>query len=116
MKQFSIGNTGVTVSALGLGCNNFGLRIDTDASRAVIHKSLDLGTSFRHSADVYGTRGGSENSFGQKKIGADFRKNNSILGATILAADQADQQKTGKLMPAGYTPTSPKRASTMACR
>jgi len=66
MKQFSIGNTGVTVSALGLGCNNFGLRIDTDASRAVIHKSLDLGTSFRHSADVYGTRGGSENSFGQK--------------------------------------------------
>ena len=52
MKQRTIGNTGVTVSALGLGCNNFGLRIDPEASRAVIHKALDLGITFWDSADV----------------------------------------------------------------
>jgi len=56
MKQRTIGNTGITVSALGLGCNNFGLRIDTEASRAVIHKALDLGITFWDTADVYGKR------------------------------------------------------------
>ena len=65
MKQRKIGNTGITVSALGLGCNNFGLRIDTEASRAVIHKALDLGITFWDTADVYGKRGGSETCLGQ---------------------------------------------------
>ncbi len=65
MKQRSIGNTGSKVSALGLGCNNFGLRIDTEASRAVIHKALDLGITFWDTADVYGKRGGSETCLGQ---------------------------------------------------
>ena len=65
MKQRSIGNTGITVSALGLGCNNFGLRIDAAASRAVIHKALDLGITFWDTADVYGKRGGSETCLGE---------------------------------------------------
>mgnify|MGYP006284927521 FL=1 len=65
MKQRTIGNTGIKVSALGLGCNNFGLRIDEDASRAVIHKALDLGITFWDTADVYGKRGGSETCLGK---------------------------------------------------
>ena len=65
MKQRSIGNTGIKVSALGLGCNNFGLRIDAAASRAVIHKALDLGITFWDTADVYGKRGGSETCLGE---------------------------------------------------
>ena len=65
MKQRTIGNTGVSVSALGLGCNNFGLRIDPEASRAVIHKALDLGITFWDTADVYGKRGGSETCLGE---------------------------------------------------
>jgi len=65
MKQRSIGNTGIKVSALGLGCNNFGLRIDPEASRAVIHKALDLGITFWDTADVYGKRGGSETCLGE---------------------------------------------------
>ena len=67
MKQRTIGNTGIKVSALGLGCNNFGLRIDEDASRAVIHKALDLGITFWDTADVYGKRGGSETSCGNNQ-------------------------------------------------
>ena len=65
MRQRTIGNTGVRVSALGLGCNNFGLRIDTEASRAVIHKALDLGITFWDTADVYGRKGGSETCLGR---------------------------------------------------
>ena len=65
MKQRTIGNTGVKVTALGIGCNNFGLRIDTEASRAVIHKALDLGITFWDTADVYGRRGGSETCLGE---------------------------------------------------
>lgn len=65
MKQRTIGATGIKVSALGLGCNNFGLRIDTEAARAVIYKALDLGITFWDTADVYGKKGGSETCLGQ---------------------------------------------------
>jgi len=65
MKQRQLGNTPVKVTTFGLGCNNFGLRIDTDASRAVIHKAFDLGITFFDTADVYGHKGGSEICLGQ---------------------------------------------------
>jgi len=65
MKQRRIGTTPLQVSTVGLGCNNFGLRIGTEASRAVIHKALDLGITFFDTADVYGHRGGSETCLGE---------------------------------------------------
>ena len=60
MKQRTLGASGLKVSLVGLGCNNFGGRIDTEASREVIHKALDLGITLFDTADVYGNRGGSE--------------------------------------------------------
>ena len=65
MKQSNIGNSGVKVSILGLGCNNFGLRMPVEESRAVIEKALDLGITFFDTADVYGKRGGSETALGR---------------------------------------------------
>ena len=65
MQRRQVGNTPLRVSTVGLGCNNFGLRIDTEASRAVIHKALDLGITFFDTADVYGHQGGSETCLGQ---------------------------------------------------
>ena len=65
MKQRNIGASDLKVSLLGLGCNNFGDRIDTEASRKVISKALDLGITFFDTADVYGKRGGSETCLGQ---------------------------------------------------
>ena len=50
---------------LGLGCNNFGLRMPVEESRAVIEKALDLGITFFDTADVYGKRGGSETALGR---------------------------------------------------
>lgn len=65
MQRRPVGNTPLSVSTVGLGCNNFGLRIDPEASRVVIHKALDLGITFFDTADVYGHQGGSETCLGQ---------------------------------------------------
>ena len=65
METRKLGSSDLDVTLIGLGCNNFGLRIDTDESRAVIHKALDLGITFFDTADVYGQRGGSETCLGR---------------------------------------------------
>ncbi|HUZ71399.1 MAG TPA: aldo/keto reductase [Stellaceae bacterium] len=57
MEQRTLGTGGPAVSALGLGCNNFGGRIDFAATRAVVHKALDLGITFFDTSDTYGYRG-----------------------------------------------------------
>ena len=53
------------VSEIGLGCNNFGGRLDLEASRKVIHKALDSGITLFDTADMYGNRGGSETIIGE---------------------------------------------------
>lgn len=54
MKLRNLGNSGLTVSAVGLGCNNFGMRIDAEQTKAVVHAALDAGINFFDTADVYG--------------------------------------------------------------
>ncbi|MDR2566866.1 MAG: aldo/keto reductase [Bifidobacteriaceae bacterium] len=44
----------LTVSAVGLGCNNFGRALDREASTAVVHAALDLGITLFDTADIYG--------------------------------------------------------------
>lgn len=73
MEYRNLGTSGLRVSAIGLGCNNFGARIDLEAARAVIHKALDLGITLFDTADVYGERGGSETDMG-KILGANRSK------------------------------------------
>jgi aryl-alcohol dehydrogenase-like predicted oxidoreductase len=58
MRTRSLGR--LEVSVVGLGCNNFGGRMDEEASRAVVDAALDAGISFFDTADIYGERGGSE--------------------------------------------------------
>jgi aryl-alcohol dehydrogenase-like predicted oxidoreductase len=71
----NLGVSGLRVSAIGLGCNNFGGRIDLEATRKVMHKALDLGITLFDTADTYGERGGSEIYMGQ------------ILGHQVRHAD-----------------------------
>jgi len=59
MTQCPLGKSGLQVSLVGLGCNNFGGRTDLEASRKVVHKALDLGITLFDTADTYGERGGS---------------------------------------------------------
>lgn len=65
MEYRNLGQSGLRVSATGLGCNNFGGRIDLEATRRVVHAALDLGITLFDTADVYGDRGGSETCLGQ---------------------------------------------------
>jgi aryl-alcohol dehydrogenase-like predicted oxidoreductase len=54
MQFRQLGESGLTVSAVGLGCNNFGTRIDADATRAVVDAALDAGITFFDTAASYG--------------------------------------------------------------
>lgn len=54
MSYRTLGNSGLTVSVVGIGCNAFGTRIDGDRSRAVVEAALDAGVTFFDTADTYG--------------------------------------------------------------
>src|SRR5260221_13467192 len=64
MQIRNLGGSGLRVSAVGLGCNNFGQRTDLEASRKVIHKAIDLGITLFDTADIYANMGGSETVLG----------------------------------------------------
>src|SRR5260370_9657550 len=82
VEQRNLGRSGLRVSVVGLGCNNFGGRIDLEATREVVHKALDLEITFFDEADTYGDpRGSSEACLGQ--ILGDRRKD--IVLATKFA-------------------------------
>ncbi len=91
MKERTIGKSGVRVSLVGLGCNNFGGRIDLEASRKVVDKALDLGVTLFDTADHYGERGGSETALGQI-LGA--RRKDIVLATKFgLPMDDAERLK-----------------------
>jgi hypothetical protein len=65
MELRNLGETGLRVSAVGLGCNNFGRNVDRDTARVVVHKALDMGVTLFDTGDTYGHRGGSETIMGE---------------------------------------------------
>src|ERR1043165_1637737 len=54
MKGGRLGNSGLKVSVVGLGCNNFGMRIDQAQTQAVVDAAIDAGITLFDTADVYG--------------------------------------------------------------
>jgi aryl-alcohol dehydrogenase-like predicted oxidoreductase len=64
MRQNQLGRSGVTVSAVGLGCNNFGRRLDRQGTTRVIDAALDVGITLFDTADIYGGGGESERLIG----------------------------------------------------
>ena len=91
MKTRPLGNSTLQVSVAGLGCNNFGGRIDLEASRKVVHKALDLGITMFDTADGYGNRGGSESALGEI-LGA--RRKDVVLATKFgVQMDDAGQLK-----------------------
>jgi len=69
MRVKSLGHSGLKVSVVGLGCNNFGMRIDQEMTGQVVGKALDEGITLFDTADAYGNKGGSETMLG-KALGA----------------------------------------------
>jgi aryl-alcohol dehydrogenase-like predicted oxidoreductase len=77
---------GPEVSAVGLGCNNFGMRVDLEGTRAVVDTALDAGVTLLDTADVYGNKGGSEEFLGEVLEG---RRDRVVL-ATKFGGDMGD--------------------------
>jgi len=92
MQIRNLGGSGLRVSAVGLGCNNFGQRIDLEASRKVIHRAIDLGITLFDTADIYSDMGGSETVLGN--VLGDRRKD-VVLATKYSKAMSNDGTKQG---------------------
>ena len=64
MEYRNLGKSGLQVSVVGLGCNNFGGRLDEAQTKAVIDKCVDEGITMFDTSDIYGGRGKSEEFMG----------------------------------------------------
>jgi aryl-alcohol dehydrogenase-like predicted oxidoreductase len=65
MQFRNLGRSGLRVSLVGLGCNNFGGRIDDEAAAKVIDAAIEHGITLFDTADIYGEKAGSERALGQ---------------------------------------------------
>ncbi len=80
------GGSGMEVSSVGLGCNNFGRRVELDGTRAVVDAALSEGITFFDTADIYGGAGKSEELLGKALQG---RREQAVL-ATKFGMDMGD--------------------------
>ena len=93
MRYRPLGDCGLVVSVTGLGCNNFGRRLDLDATRAVVDTALEAGITLLDTADMYGNGGGSEELLGEVLAG----RRDEVVLATKFGHQQFDM---------GYGPTA----------
>ena len=83
MTYTQLGPSGLTVSTVGLGCNNFGARMPDEDVPQVVHAAIDAGITLFDTADVYGNAGGSETLLGQA-LGS---RRSEVVIATKFGAD-----------------------------
>jgi len=65
MEMRHLGNSGLEVSVIGLGCNNFGRRLDEKQTATVVSAAVDAGITLFDTADLYGENGTSETYLGK---------------------------------------------------
>ena len=86
MEFRNLGNSGLQVSVVGLGCNNFGMRMDQEATTAVVGKALDEGINLFDTANSYGGGGKSEEMLG-KALGP---RRHEVVVATKFASKMGE--------------------------
>ena len=86
VELVELGSSGVRVSRVGLGCNNFGGRVDFEDTRAVVDAALDAGVAFFDTANIYGGSGGSERMLGEILEG----RRDQVVLATKFGKDMGD--------------------------
>jgi aryl-alcohol dehydrogenase-like predicted oxidoreductase len=84
-----LGTEGPKVSVVGLGCNNFGLRVDLEGTRVVVDSALDAAITLLDTADIYGNKGGSESFLGEVLEG----RRDGVVLATKFGGDMGDGTK-----------------------
>ncbi len=91
MKVRRLGNSGLKVSVVGLGCNNFGMRIDADQTQAVVDAAIDAGITLFDTADIYG--GNKSEEFLGKALGK--RRHDIVLATKFGMRIGGDPKKQG---------------------
>jgi aryl-alcohol dehydrogenase-like predicted oxidoreductase len=86
MRYRTLGDSGLLVSVVGLGCNNFGGRLDHARTRAVVDAAIDQGITLLDTADMYGRDGGSELALGAALKG----RRDQVVLATKFGHQAAD--------------------------
>lgn len=86
MRYRTLGDSGLLVSVVGLGCNNFGGRLDNARTRAVVDAAIDEGITLFDTADMYGRDGGSELALGEALAG----RRDKVVLATKFGHQGAD--------------------------
>ena len=89
MKTRTIGS--LEVSVVGLGCNNFGWRIDAEATETVVSEALECGINFFDTADIYGT--GQSEEYLARALG---KRRDEVLIATKFGMPFDEQRKGAK--------------------
>jgi aryl-alcohol dehydrogenase-like predicted oxidoreductase len=97
MRYRTLGRSGLRVSVVGLGGNNFGRRLDLDGTRSVVDAALDAGITLIDTADVY-SQGQSEELLGEVLAG---RRTDVVL-ATKFAGDMGYGPAAGAKGGRGY--------------
>lgn len=91
MKVRRLGNSGLKVSVIGLGCNNFGMRIDAAQTQVVVDAALDAGITLFDTADIYG--GTQSEEFLGKALGK--RRHGIVLATKFGMRVGGDPKKQG---------------------
>jgi aryl-alcohol dehydrogenase-like predicted oxidoreductase len=84
MRYRTLGDSGLLVSVVGLGCNNFGGRLDHARTRAVVDAAIDEGITLLDTAESYGGKGASEVALGEALKG---RRDQVVLATKFGGAD-----------------------------
>jgi aryl-alcohol dehydrogenase-like predicted oxidoreductase len=84
MSYRRLGRSGLVVSVVGIGCNNFGRKLDADGTRAVVDAAFDAGITLFDTADIYGTPHGSS----EECLGAALKgRRDEVVLATKFGMD-----------------------------
>ncbi len=90
MRYRQLGSSGLTVSAVGLGCNNFGgsfgAKLRLDETKAVVNAAIDCGITLLDTANTYGDKGGSESLLGEALAG----HRDEVVLATKFGSDMGE--------------------------
>ncbi|APU15160.1 MULTISPECIES: aldo/keto reductase [Actinoalloteichus] len=89
----ALGVSGPLVSEVGLGCNNFGTKIDAGQAAAVVGTALDLGINHFDTAEVYG--GGTSEEYLGAALGA--RRDDAVIATKYRWREPADTYRSGEL-------------------
>ncbi|MGI5212012.1 aldo/keto reductase [Plantactinospora sp. CA-290183] len=86
MTYRRLGDSGLVVSVVGIGCNNFGRKLDLDGTRAVVDAALEAGITLFDTADIYGEPHGAS----EEQLGAALRgRRDDVVLATKFGMDMS---------------------------